>query len=227
MRSHFVLLRFIQVLACVLVIRTTATVLCTFQDYFPPNFHSDFLLGRREYFFGSYQCAFYTHIVSGPFSLLSGLILISNSFRRRFAHWHRQLGRVHVICVLFLLAPSGLWMARYAATGIVAGVGFATLAVATAYWATRGWWAATRRRFDLHRRCMQRCFALLCSAVVLRAMGGLSDVLGAESTYPYSAWLSWIMPLIFLESLLRFPPSSPLRRTSAWRGEHREEYRVE
>ena len=205
--------RVVQVLACLLVCKTTTSILLAFGDYFPPNFRSDFLLGRSTYFFGTYQWAFYAHIITGPFTLIAGLVLTNETLRRRFPTWHRRLGRVQMVCVLFLVAPSGLWMARYAATGGVAALGFATLAVVTVICAAQGWRAAIRRRFDQHRRWMLRCFALLCSAVVLRVIGGLSDVLGLEWTYPFAAWISWLLPLFFLESL-RFIPLSPHLRRS-------------
>lgn len=193
-------MRATQALACLLVCRTTVSVLLTFRDYFPPDFRSDFLLGRDSYFFGPYQWAFYAHIISGPFALMAGLLLLSDSLRCRFPKWHRCLGRMQIVCVLVLVAPSGLWMAAYAATGAVAAAGFATLALATGFCAARGWRAAVRRRFDQHRCWMLRCFALLCSAVVLRVIGGLSDVLHWEWTYPLAAWLSWLLPLSYLET---------------------------
>ncbi len=196
-----VAVRIAQVLACLLVCKTTLVVLLTFPDYFPPSFRSDFLLGRKAYFFGPYQWAFYTHIVAGPITLLNGLILLNDFVRQRFPTWHRCLGRVQVACVLFLVAPSGLWMAWYAATGTVAAAGFAVLAVVTVVCATKGWRAAMHRRFGEHRRWMLRCYVLLCSAVLLRVIGGLSDVLGVGWTYPYAAWLSWLLPLFVLESL--------------------------
>ena len=58
-----------------------------------PNFASDFLRGREGHFFGVYQWAFYTHILSGPVSLILGLILIGERSRARFPKWHRYLGR--------------------------------------------------------------------------------------------------------------------------------------
>ncbi len=201
MPCRSVAIRLAQVLACLLVCKTTIVVLLTYPDYFSPNFRSDFLLGRKAYFFGPYQWAFYTHLFSGPFVLINGLILMSSPVRQRFQTWHRRLGRVQVACVLFLVAPSGLWMAWYAATGAIAAAGFAVLAVVTVVCATKGWRAAMQRRFGEHRRWMLRCYVLLCSAVVLRVIGGLSDLLGVEWTYPYAAWLSWLLPLIVLESL--------------------------
>ena len=201
MRRPFVTLRVVKALACLLVCQTIVSVLLAFRDYFPPNFRSDFLLGRNTYFFGPYQWAFYAHIISGPLTLISGLALISDSVRRRFPTRHRHLGRAQIACVLFLVAPSGLWLAWYAATGVVAAIGFATLAVDTTICAAKGWRAAIQRRFDQHRFWMLRCYALLCSAVVLRVIGGLSDVVGAEWTYPFAAWFSWLLPLFVLESL--------------------------
>jgi uncharacterized membrane protein len=204
------MLRVVQVLAGLLICKTVLVVFVNYRDYFPADFQADFLLGREAYFGGAYQWAFYPHIIAGPFVLIAGLVLLSDSMRRRFPVWHRRLGRVQVVCVLFVVAPSGLWMARYAATGAIASIGFALLAVATAYSAAQGWQMAIRRHFNEHRIWMQRCYVLLCSAVVLRVIGGASDVLGVEWTYPLAAWASWLVPLIALESLRLIPRTSRL-----------------
>jgi len=187
--------------ACVLILRVTVSVLYSYRYYLPPNFQADFLLGRKEYFFGSYQWAFLTHIASGPCSLVLGMLLLSDRFRIRCPQWHRRLGRIHVANVLLLVAPSGLWMAGYAETGAVAGIGFATLAVATAVCVACGWRTAVKRRFAQHRQWMWRCYVLLCSAVVLRVIGGLATVVAVESEWVYSvaAWASWLVPLLIFE----------------------------
>ena len=82
-RRPFLTVRLVQVLAVLLVCKTTVSVLLGFRDYFPPDFRSDFLLGRRTYFFGPYQWAFYAHIISGPITLVTGMVLISDSARHR------------------------------------------------------------------------------------------------------------------------------------------------
>src|SRR5262245_24015198 len=56
------------------------------------NFASEFLHGREGHFAGAYQWAFYTHIISGPVSLILGLILIGERSRARFPKGHRYLG---------------------------------------------------------------------------------------------------------------------------------------
>jgi hypothetical protein len=200
--SSLTLPRVLAVLAALLIWKVTLSILIEYRNYVPPNFGSDFLRGREAYFWGAYGWAFYTHLVSGPASLMLGTLLVSDRFRRRFPAWHRRLGRVQVACVLLLVAPSGLWMAYYAATGAVAAVGLGTLAIATAVCAAFGWRSAVMRSFADHRRWMWRTFVLLCSAVVLRLIGGLATVADFDALwlYPLSTWASWLVPLLLFES---------------------------
>jgi hypothetical protein len=202
--------RLLLVLAMVIVAKVTLAVVIGYRDYLPPNFDVGFLQGREGYFWGPYRWAFYVHLVSGPPSLVLGMLLVSERFRRNWPLWHRRLGRIQGMNVLLLVAPSGLWMAFYAATGAVAGAGLGWLAIATAVCVALGWKAAVERRFLDHRRWMTRTFVLLSSAVVIRLVGGLTTVLeyGAVWPYPAAAWLSWLVPLAVCLWLQRPAPSS-------------------
>ena len=195
-------------LAAVLIFKTTIAIVLNYPDYYPPNFGSDFLRGRELYFAGPYQWAFYTHIASGPFSLLLGMLLLSERFRLRFPAWHRCLGRLQVLCILLLVTPSGLHMAYYAAAGPIAAVGLAVLALATAMCVALGWRSAVSGRFADHRRWMWRGYLLLCSAVVLRVIGGLATVTGVTAAWvdPAATWLSWLLPLAAFERVHRIVP---------------------
>lgn len=199
-RPSFVLAT-VTLLASLLVIKTVIAVVWNYPDYLPPDFHSDFLYGRQGYFFGSYQWAFYAHIVSGPIALLLGLALVDERRMRRRPALHRRLGRLEGLLVLAVVAPSGLWMARYAEAGTVAGVGFAALAVATAGCAAMGWRTAIQRRFAQHRQWMWRMYLLLCSAVVIRVMGGVATIAGVEAAWfnRAIAWACWLVPLAAYE----------------------------
>jgi hypothetical protein len=191
----------LTLLGAVLIFKVTAAVVLGYRNYFPADFNSDFLRGREDYFAGAYQWAFYAHIASGPVSLVLGTILISERFRRRFPQWHRGLGKLQIACILLLVAPSGLWMARYAAAGPIGAVGFALLAIATGMCAALGWRAAVKRRFGVHRRWMWRSYLLLCSAVVLRLTDGLAAVVGVQAPWfdPLASWACWIVPLAAFE----------------------------
>jgi hypothetical protein len=188
-------------LAGVLILKVVISVVSNYDSYVPPNFASDFLRGRERYFFGVYQWAFYTHIMSAPVSLILGLILIGERSRAQFPKWHRYLGRIQVACVLLLVTPSGLWMAYYAAAGKIAAVGLAALAIATAVCVSLGARSALTRRFADHRRWMWRCYLLLCSAVVLRLIGGLATITGVAAPWvdPVATWMSWLVPLSAFE----------------------------
>lgn len=222
------LLLALRVVVVLVIGKTIAATLANWPSYFPPDFRSDFLLGREGYFFNGYHLAFYVHIVAGPLTLALGLVLLSETFRQRWPAWHRQLGKLQSVLVLFIVAPSGLWMAYYAATGVVAGAGLATLAILTAVTTALGWRAAVRRHFAEHRRWMQRSYVLLCSAIVIRMLGGAAEVSGVEGTYPYAVWISWMAPLAALElwrvSLLR---TSPHRQSSASLAAPRDQHRDE
>lgn len=198
----------------VLVLKVTGEVVANYQNYAPPNFGSDFLRGREPYFWGRYQWAFYAHIASGPVSLVLGMVLLSDRFRLWFPQWHRILGRIQAGNVILLVVPSGLWMSAYAASGVMASVAFATLAVVTGGCMACGWRAAVLRRFTEHRRWMWRTYVLLCSAVVLRVIGGLGTVLSVPSAWfdPVASWLCWVLPLAAYE--LTWWGTSRLKRRS-------------
>jgi len=129
------------------------------------------------------------------------MLLLSPRFRAAFPQWHRRLGRIQALNVLFLVAPSGFGMAYYAFTGTVAAVGLGALAIATAVCVASGWRSAVKRDFVSHQRWMTRTFVLLCSAVVIRIIGGLATVAQYDEAwvYPFSVWVSWLLPLFIYE----------------------------
>ena len=92
MRPHHPTLpeHILTLLAGVLILKVTISVVINYHNYFPPDFTSDFLRGRERHFLGVYRWAFYTHIMSGPVSLILGLILIGERSRTRFPRWHRS-----------------------------------------------------------------------------------------------------------------------------------------
>ena len=188
-----------------LICKTVVAIVANYGDYFPPNFQSDFLLNRESHFFGAYRFAFYIHIIVSPLTLLSGLLLLNRRIRSRRPHLHRTLGKAHIASVLFLVVPSSLWMSAYAFSGNLAGSGFAILSLVTALCAVQGWIHARERRFEQHQLWMNRCFVLLCSAIVLRLVSGAGLVMGLEAwwLYPMCAWGSWVLQIAIFEAFHR------------------------
>jgi hypothetical protein len=202
-------------LAVVLILRVLVGILTNYPDYFPPNFNSLFLQGREATFHGAYAAAFYVHILSAPFVLFNGLVLLSEYVRRRHGGWHRWLGRVQVIVLLLFVLPSSAVMSRQAFAGWRAGTSFLLLSAATATCAIIGVVHARQRRFDRHRRWMLRTYILICSAVALRLISGSASLIGvssADAAYIVAAWSSWLFPLAAYELVERWP--APKRLTS-------------
>ena len=195
-------------LAAVLVLRVLAAILANYPDYFPPDFESLFLQGREATFAGAYRAAFYVHILSAPFVLFTGLLLLSEHARRRYGGLHRVLGRAHVAVLLALVLPSGAVMARHAFGGWPAGLSFLLLSAATAGCAVAGVAHARRGRYARHRVWMVRCYVLLCSAVALRLVSGAAGLVGVpspEGAYVAAVWASWLVPLAAYEAVERWP----------------------
>ncbi len=196
----------LRALTAVLILRVLVSILANYPDYFPPNVASLFLGGREATFRGGYRVAFYAHILSAPAVLAGGLVLLSESVRRRWPRWHRVLGRLHVSLLLAVMLPSGALMSRHAFAGWPAGLSFLLLSLATATCAVLGVASARAGRYDSHRRWMVRCYTLICSAVVLRLVSGAASAAGvadAEAAYTAAAWASWLGPLAVTEAVLR------------------------
>lgn len=199
-------------LAVALVLRVLVTILANYPDYFPPKFDSLFLQGREATFTGVYPAAFYVHIFTGPVVLLGGLVLLSESIRRRYGGLHRWLGRVQVVVLLVFVLPSAVVMSRRAFGGWPAGLSFLVLSVATAGCAIVGVVHALRRSYRRHRRWMLRCYVLICSAVALRLISGAAGMVGVsspEGAYVVAAWSSWLVPLAGFEVAERWPSRRP------------------
>ena len=207
---HKLLTMSLRWLAVVLILRVLAVILANYPDYFPPNFDSLFLQGRETTFNGIYQTAFYVHICSGPIVLFNGLILLSETFRRRFRGWHKRLGWVQVIVLLAFVLPTSAIMSRHAFGGWPAGLSFLLLSAATATCAIVGVVYACRRSYDQHRRWMLRSYVLICSAVTLRLISGTAGLVGVsspEQAYIFAVWISWLLPLAAYEIIERLSGS--------------------
>jgi hypothetical protein len=187
--------------AVVLLAKVFLSILYQYRWYFPADFSSEFLSGRRDSFHGAYRVAFYAHIISAPLALVVGLFLMISGRRWRRHSLHRWAGRVQGVAVLVVVVPSGLVMARQAFAGAIAGCGFATLSMGTAVCVIMAVRNARNRRFQFHQRWATRCFVLLCSPLLLRLISGVVLVMQLEpnSCYRINAWFSWLIPLIGYE----------------------------
>lgn len=153
-----------------------------------------------------FMWAFYIHITSSIFSLGGGIFQFFPSILRgRFPKIHHWLGKIYVLTVLLLAAPSGLILALYANGGLAAKVGFSMQCVV--WWLTT--WAAWReieqKNWLAHSDMMIRSFAVTLAAMSLRtesyAMYYFFQTKPIE-TYLTVVWTSWVGNLLIAELLI-------------------------
>jgi len=124
----------------------------------------------------------------GPFQFVPGL-------RARRPRLHRYLGRLYVLACL-IGGAAAIVVARHAAGGAIAGLGFTTLAVLWTSTTAAAGIAAMNGNFDRHRMLMRYSFAMTFAAVTLRLQAPIGlALLGFHSYAEMSPWLaytSWI-----------------------------------
>lgn len=175
--------------------------------YFSFRYDVDFLLTKQTLLhLRVWRWAFYTHIGSSLFVLLTGIFQFIPALLIKLPQLHRLFGKIYVLLVLFISAPSGLIMGYYANGGFWAKCSFVLISIL--------WWSFTYlayrfiRTGDLekHRAYMYRSFALTLSAITLRTYVLLMPYfihLRGSDMYVLVAWLSWIPNLLIAEWLIR------------------------
>ncbi|MBD2767043.1 DUF2306 domain-containing protein [Hymenobacter sp. BT664] len=153
-----------------------------------------------------FRLGFYVHITSSLWALVAGLLQFVPALYRWRPRLHRTLGKVYVVSILALAAPSGLILAAFANGGLAAKIGFTMQCLV--------WWLATghayrmarQRRWLLHAEWMLRAYAITLAAMSLRLESyGLYYVFHTKpiETYLTVTWLSWTGNLLLAEVLVQ------------------------
>jgi uncharacterized membrane protein len=124
------------------------------------------------------------HVAAALTSLPMCLALMTRPLQRRTL-WHRRIGRVAGILVLFALVPSGIVLSFDAKGGRVVTAGFLLSAAIVAWFMVRGVQAARRRDVVAHGRAMRHVVAQMSVAVTSRAMLIGFDAAGIDPDVAY------------------------------------------
>ncbi len=124
------------------------------------------------------------HVVAALLSLPLCTVLMTRTLQRR-PTWHRWMGRVAGLLVLFALVPTGIVLAFDAKGGGVVTAGFLLSAAIVAWFMVRGIAAARRRDLVSHRRAMRHVFAQMSVAVTSRALLLGLDAFGIDPALSY------------------------------------------
>lgn len=150
----------------------------------------------------SYIVFFYLHVYSAIFVLLAGFTQFISPILRNYPKIHRRFGRVYVFTILFLAAPSGLFIGYFANGGLFSRISFILLAILWFYFTLKGLLHIKSGKIELHKAFMFRSFALTFSAITLRFWKVIIVFLfhpAPMDVYQIIAWLGWIPNLLIIE----------------------------
>ena len=168
------------------------------------SFSKDFsFIEERSFLFQSnfYNACFYIHISAGALCIGSALIQFSRYILKKSKAIHRFFGKIYVFVVLFLAAPTGLYMSFFAKGSFWERALFMFMAI---------WWFITtlnglttihKRNVIAHKVWMIRSYAMAMTAVTFRVYHIAFFMFGWNhlENYELSLWISVIGNMLFAE----------------------------
>lgn len=173
--------------------------------YFSFSKEFDFI-EERSFLFQSdlYNASFYIHIAAGALCIGTALIQFSRYILKRSKAIHRISGKIYVFVVLFLGAPTGLYMSFFAKGSFwerslfmfMAGFWFVT----TLY----GFSTILKKNIIAHKIWMIRSYAMAMTAVTFRVYHIIFYLLDWNhlENYELSLWISVIGNMLFAEWII-------------------------
>ncbi|HQU56657.1 MAG TPA: DUF2306 domain-containing protein [Chitinophagaceae bacterium] len=168
------------------------------------SFSKDFsFIEERSFLFQSnfYNACFYIHISAGALCIGSALVQFSRYILKKSKAIHRFFGKIYVFVVLFLAAPTGLYMSFFAKGSFWERALFMFMAI---------WWFITtlnglttihKRNVIAHKVWMIRSYAMAMTAVTFRVYHIAFFMFGWNhlENYELSLWISVIGNMLFAE----------------------------
>jgi hypothetical protein len=166
----------------------------------------DFLGTKQNvYHIDYWRYSFYAHVFTSIFVLPAGFTQFNRAFFKKA--WHRRLGMIYLLTVLFISAPTGFLMGLHANGGLAAKASFVLLSTLWFVSTLLALVNAKRRRLIDHGEWMLYSYALTLSAITFRliALGfDLFDVhVHPREVYITTAWLSWVPNIIIAHLMIK------------------------
>ena len=153
-----------------------------------------------------YLYFFYAHVYTSIFVLFSGFIAVFVKPKAAFRNLHKFFGKIYVILLLLLAAPSGIYMGFYANGGILAKISFVILGILWWFTTYKAYLEIRKKNVLNHKKWMYRSYALAVSAITLRLWKVVLVYFfqpNPMDVYEVIAWLGWVPNLILTEILIK------------------------
>ncbi len=152
----------------------------------------------------AYRISFYVHIFAGMCCIGTALFQFSGYILKKRKAIHIWSGRLYVMVVLLLGAPTGLYMSFFAkGSGAEKGL-FMFMALAWFFFTLKGFTAILQKKVLAHKAWMIRSYAMALTAVTFRVYYIILYLLDVELTknYEISLWISVVGNLLAAELVI-------------------------
>lgn len=173
--------------------------------YFSFSKELPFIQERLMLFGGPlYNASFYIHIFAGSVCIATALVQFSKYVLKKSKAVHRWTGRLYVFVVLFLGAPTGLYMSFFAKGSFWERVLFMFMAI---FWFITTFYGLTtilKKKVLAHKHWMMRSYAMAMTAVTFRIYHIVFYLLdwGHLENYELSLWISVVGNMLFAEYII-------------------------
>jgi hypothetical protein len=173
---------------------------------------------ERSLLFGNsfYNASFYIHIFAGAICILTALIQFSKFILKKSRAIHRWSGRLYVFVVLFLGAPTGLYMSFFAKGSFAERSLFLFMAITWFITTVFGLTTILRKNIVAHKIWMIRSYAMALTAVTFRIYHLVFYLLdwGHLENYELSLWISVLGNMLIAEYIIYRKSKSYLKTFS-------------
>jgi hypothetical protein len=171
------------------------------------NFSKDFsFIQERAVLFlrPIYNASFYIHIFAGMFCIGAALLQFSSYLLKKRKAIHVWSGRIYVMVVLLLGAPTGLYMSFFAKGGVTERGLFMFMALSWFFFTMKGFTSILKKQVLAHKIWMMRSYAMALTAVTFRVYYIILYLLDVPLTvnYEVSLWMSVVGNLMVTEFLI-------------------------
>jgi hypothetical protein len=151
-----------------------------------------------------WNIAFYIHLPTGIFCLLTPFFLFAFRYFRYPVKWHRSIGKLFVWVTIAIVCPTGMYLALYAKGGLITQVGFMIQGILLGWFSWRGYVAIQGGKTSVHLQHMIRAYAVATVVLSFRIYHILFFFLNVpyQDNYAISQWLGLSGNLLIAEFII-------------------------
>lgn len=148
-----------------------------------------------------YKYSFYLHIFAGMFCILAALTQFSSWILKKRKAVHVWMGKIYVLVVLLLGAPTGLYMSFFAKGSFWERSLFMFMALYWFFSTVKGLSAIKKKNILVHKSWMIRSYSMAMTAVTFRIYHILFYYYGVDHllNYEISLWISVLGNMLVAE----------------------------